>query len=186
MWLIVHATSLGDNETSMDRRAKWLGEDVPPSRLRLTIICKHRGSLADLDHALAVAATCRVLGMWLAKSVDHTRGSGVAQPGHQHEDESREYSRTLLDSCEQRLYGVSLVADTICVVSGVTDKCHRKPRFSSEHDLRTSGLAHCRDAERGQSGDLGPGVETRAIDVAITARGPADSDCLGGLDKGVT
>jgi len=55
--LIVHATSLGGIESSMERRAKWSGEDSPPSLLRLSVGCEDIEDLwADLDHSLAVAA----------------------------------------------------------------------------------------------------------------------------------
>ena len=55
--LIVHATSLGGIESSMERRAKWPGEDAPPSLLRLSVGCEDVEDLwADLDHALVVAA----------------------------------------------------------------------------------------------------------------------------------
>jgi len=55
--LIVHATSLGGIESSMERRAKWPGEDSPPSLLRLSVGCEDIEDLwADLDHALTVAA----------------------------------------------------------------------------------------------------------------------------------
>jgi len=55
--LIVHATSLGGIESSMERRAKWPGEDSPPSLLRLSVGCEDIVDLwADLDHALAIAA----------------------------------------------------------------------------------------------------------------------------------
>jgi cystathionine gamma-synthase len=54
--LIVHATSLGGIESSMERRAKWPGEDSPPSLLRLSVGCEEIEDLwADLDHALAIA-----------------------------------------------------------------------------------------------------------------------------------
>ena len=55
--LVVHATSLGGIESSMERRAKWPGEDAPPSLLRLTVGCEDIEDLwADLDHALGIAA----------------------------------------------------------------------------------------------------------------------------------
>jgi len=55
--LVVHATSLGGIETSMERRAKWPGEDAPPSLLRLSVGCEDVEDLwADLDHSLLIAA----------------------------------------------------------------------------------------------------------------------------------
>ena len=55
--LIVHATSLGGIETTMERRAKWPGETAPPALLRLSVGCEDVEDLwADLDHALAIAA----------------------------------------------------------------------------------------------------------------------------------
>jgi cystathionine gamma-synthase len=55
--LIVHATSLGGIESSMERRAKWPGEDAPPSLLRLSVGCEDVEDLwSDLDHALTIAA----------------------------------------------------------------------------------------------------------------------------------
>jgi cystathionine gamma-synthase len=54
--LIVHATSLGGVESSMERRAKWPGEDAPPALLRLSVGCEDIEDLwTDLDHALNVA-----------------------------------------------------------------------------------------------------------------------------------
>ncbi len=55
--LVVHATSLGGIESSIERRAKWPGERVPPSLLRFSVGCEGVEDLwADLDHALQVAA----------------------------------------------------------------------------------------------------------------------------------
>jgi cystathionine gamma-synthase len=55
--LVVHATSLGGIESSIERRAKWPGERVPPSLLRFSVGCEAVDDLwADLDHALQVAA----------------------------------------------------------------------------------------------------------------------------------
>ncbi len=55
--LIVHATSLGGIDTSIERRAKWPGETAPPSLLRLSVGCEDVEDLwADLDHSLAIAA----------------------------------------------------------------------------------------------------------------------------------
>jgi len=55
--LIVHATSLGGIETSMERRAKWPGEEAPPSLLRLSVGCEDVEDLwTDLRHCLDVAA----------------------------------------------------------------------------------------------------------------------------------
>jgi cystathionine gamma-synthase len=56
--LIVHATSLGGIETTIERRAKWPGEIAPPALLRLSVGCEDINDLwADLDHALAIAHT---------------------------------------------------------------------------------------------------------------------------------
>ena len=58
--LIVHATSLGGIETTMERRAKWAGELAPPSLLRLSVGCEDVEDLwADLEHALTIAAKVR-------------------------------------------------------------------------------------------------------------------------------
>jgi cystathionine gamma-synthase len=55
--LIVHATSLGGIETSVERRAKWPNEVAPAALLRLSVGCEHVDDLwADLDHALGVGA----------------------------------------------------------------------------------------------------------------------------------
>ncbi len=55
--LIVHATSLGGIESSMERRAKWSGEDAPPSLLRLSVGCEDVNDLwSDLDRSLVIAA----------------------------------------------------------------------------------------------------------------------------------
>jgi len=55
--LVVHATSLGGVETTIERRAKWPGEVAPPGLLRLSVGCEDVGDLwADLAHALGVAA----------------------------------------------------------------------------------------------------------------------------------
>jgi cystathionine gamma-synthase len=58
--LIVHATSLGGIETTMERRAKWPGDFAPPALLRLSVGCEDVDDLwADLDHALAIADAVR-------------------------------------------------------------------------------------------------------------------------------
>ena len=58
--LIVHATSLGGIETSMERRSKWPGEEAAPSLLRLSVGCEDVEDLwADLEHCLDVAAKVR-------------------------------------------------------------------------------------------------------------------------------
>jgi cystathionine gamma-synthase len=55
--LVVHATSLGGIESSIERRAKWPGERSPPSLLRFSVGCEGVEDLwTDLDHALRVAA----------------------------------------------------------------------------------------------------------------------------------
>jgi len=55
--LIVHATSLGGIETSMERRAKWPGDEAAPSLLRLSVGCEDVEDLwTDLTHCLDVAA----------------------------------------------------------------------------------------------------------------------------------
>lgn len=55
--LIVHATSLGGIETSMERRAKWPGDRAAPSLLRLSVGCEDVEDLwADLERSLDVAA----------------------------------------------------------------------------------------------------------------------------------
>jgi cystathionine gamma-synthase len=56
--LIVHATSLGGIETTIERRARWPGEEqVPPSLLRLSVGCEDVEDLwADFEHAFRVAA----------------------------------------------------------------------------------------------------------------------------------
>ena len=52
--LIVHATSLGGIETTLERRARWRGEEsTPPTLIRLSVGCEHPEDLwADLDQAL--------------------------------------------------------------------------------------------------------------------------------------
>ncbi|MGI8873132.1 MAG: trans-sulfuration enzyme family protein [Egibacteraceae bacterium] len=56
--LILHATSLGGVETSMERRARQAGEEgVPPGLIRLSVGCEDAEDLwADLDAALRAAA----------------------------------------------------------------------------------------------------------------------------------
>jgi cystathionine gamma-synthase len=69
--LVVHATSLGGIETSIERRARWPGESAPASLLRLSVGCEDLEDLwRDLDHALSVAG-----------SVRHGLGDRVALPG---------------------------------------------------------------------------------------------------------
>ena len=59
--LIVHATSLGGIETTMERRARWPGEDrTPPGLLRLSVGCEDVDDIwNDLAHALRIAASSR-------------------------------------------------------------------------------------------------------------------------------
>jgi len=58
--LIVHATSLGGVETSMERRAKWPGDEASPSLLRLSVGCEDVEDLwADLRHCLHAAGKVR-------------------------------------------------------------------------------------------------------------------------------
>lgn len=56
--LIVHATSLGGIETTMERRARWPGEEgTPASLLRLSVGCEDVEDLwRDLEHALRIGA----------------------------------------------------------------------------------------------------------------------------------
>lgn len=62
--LIVHATSLGGIETTMERRARWPGEETTPaSLLRLSVGCEDVEDLwRDLDHALTIGAYAAVPG----------------------------------------------------------------------------------------------------------------------------
>jgi cystathionine gamma-synthase len=61
--LVVHATSLGGVESSLERRAKWAGDRSPPSLLRLSVGCEDLEDLwDDLDHALGVARQVRHAG----------------------------------------------------------------------------------------------------------------------------
>jgi len=58
--LIVHATSLGGVETSMERRAKWPGDEASPSLLRLSVGCEDMEDLwADLRRCLDAAGKVR-------------------------------------------------------------------------------------------------------------------------------
>lgn len=58
--LIVHATSLGGVETSMERRAKWPGDEASPALLRLSVGCEDVEDLwADLQHCLDAAGKVR-------------------------------------------------------------------------------------------------------------------------------
>jgi cystathionine gamma-synthase len=60
--LIVHATSLGGIETTMERRARWPdeGDRLPPGLIRLSVGCEHVDDLwDDLVHALRIAAALR-------------------------------------------------------------------------------------------------------------------------------
>jgi cystathionine gamma-synthase len=60
--LIVHATSLGGIETTIERRAKWPGELAPPALLRLSVGCEDVEDLwDDLEHALRIAHAVRDL-----------------------------------------------------------------------------------------------------------------------------
>jgi cystathionine gamma-synthase len=62
--LIVHATSLGGIETTIERRARWPGEETtPPSLLRLSVGCESVHDLwRDLEHALRIGAYAAVPG----------------------------------------------------------------------------------------------------------------------------
>jgi len=62
--LIVHATSLGGIETTMERRARWPGEETTPaSLLRLSVGCEDVEDLwRDLDHALTIGSYASVAG----------------------------------------------------------------------------------------------------------------------------
>jgi cystathionine gamma-synthase len=57
--LIVHATSLGGLETTMERRAKYgLEASTPPNLIRLSVGCEDVEDLwEDLVHALEVGHT---------------------------------------------------------------------------------------------------------------------------------
>jgi cystathionine gamma-synthase len=58
--LIVHATSLGGIETTVERRAKWPGEVAPAALLRLSVGCEDIEDLwRDLEFGLAIAAKIR-------------------------------------------------------------------------------------------------------------------------------
>lgn len=60
--LIVHATSLGGIETTIERRAKWPGEIAPPALLRLSVGCEDVEDLwDDLEHALRIAQAVRAI-----------------------------------------------------------------------------------------------------------------------------
>jgi cystathionine gamma-synthase len=54
--VIVHATSLGGVETTIERRARWPGEEqTPPSLLRLSVGCENVEDLwRDLEHSLRI------------------------------------------------------------------------------------------------------------------------------------
>ena len=56
--VIVHATSLGGVESTIERRGKLTGQEhVPPGLLRLSVGCEHVGDLwHDLDSALEQAS----------------------------------------------------------------------------------------------------------------------------------
>jgi cystathionine gamma-synthase len=62
--LIVHATSLGGIETTIERRARWPGEETTPgSLLRLSVGCEDVDDLwRDLEHALTIGAFAAVPG----------------------------------------------------------------------------------------------------------------------------
>jgi cystathionine gamma-synthase len=62
--LIVHATSLGGIETTIERRARWPGEETTPaSLLRLSVGCEDVDDLwRDLEHALTIGAYAAVPG----------------------------------------------------------------------------------------------------------------------------
>jgi cystathionine gamma-synthase len=57
--LVVHATSLGGIETTVERRARWRGDaQLPPSLLRLSVGCENVEDLwADLERSLGVGAS---------------------------------------------------------------------------------------------------------------------------------
>lgn len=57
--LIVHATSLGGVETTMERRNRWPGEEgTPPGLLRLSVGCEDVDDVwEDLERALHIGAT---------------------------------------------------------------------------------------------------------------------------------
>lgn len=59
--LVVHATSLGGIETTMERRSRWPGEEaVPASLLRLSVGCEHVEDLwDDLAHTLRIGQLSR-------------------------------------------------------------------------------------------------------------------------------
>ena len=58
--LIVHATSLGGIESSMERRAKWSGDDSAPSLLRLSVGCEDVEDLwSDLQRCLDISGEVR-------------------------------------------------------------------------------------------------------------------------------
>ena len=58
--LIVHATSLGGIETSMERRAKWPGDESAPALLRLSVGCEDIEDLwSDLLRCLEVSGEMR-------------------------------------------------------------------------------------------------------------------------------
>ncbi len=61
--LIVHTTSLGGIETTMERRARWPSDrNLPPGLIRLSVGCEDVEDLwSDLDRALRVAAAVRRL-----------------------------------------------------------------------------------------------------------------------------
>jgi cystathionine gamma-synthase len=54
--LMVHATSLGGIETTIERRARWSGEEhTPPALIRMSVGCEDVEDLwRDLEHALSV------------------------------------------------------------------------------------------------------------------------------------
>jgi cystathionine gamma-synthase len=60
--LVVHATSLGGIETTMERRARWAdeGDRCPPGLIRLSVGCEDVDDLwADLTHALHIGSLVR-------------------------------------------------------------------------------------------------------------------------------
>ena len=58
--LIVHATSLGGIESSMERRAKWSGDESAPSLLRLSVGCEDVEDLwSDLQRCLDISGEVR-------------------------------------------------------------------------------------------------------------------------------
>jgi cystathionine gamma-synthase len=73
--LIVHATSLGGVETSMERRAKWPGDDAAPSLLRLSVGGEDVEDIwSDLQRCLDTAAKIREALETQGEAVTERRG----------------------------------------------------------------------------------------------------------------